>query len=183
MAMLTLRCPSCYGKFSVKLDAQPRYCPLCGYDTAEDEAKKDARLAAMLETQTPPHYQNAPLVTAVDHTYNSTVAASEFNMHKAAELAGVDVSEMSGMKVTNMRDDARYGEDAAAKLDNPVTQMMAASPNNTGFQRDPQIESYRAGAMSGPAAGSGLGTMKNIIQSGHHGRRDAVVANGTKFDP
>ncbi len=115
-----LRCPSCGDKFSVvSLAAVPQFCPLCGYDTAEDEARGEARMAEILESGVAPRYRNTPVQRGVDDTYRAMEAGSEVRAKMVADQLGVGVDETSALKMTNMSDTARYGEDC-----NTVSMMI-----------------------------------------------------------
>ena len=159
--MVKLKCPGCWETFKVELNGIPRFCPLCGYDTAEDEAADARRMAKMLDEQKPPHYTRQ-IKSTVDNLYRDTEVASEYRAQVAADEAGVDVSEMASLKVTNMNDSLREGDIAHVEVNkaNPsVGQAMQATPGLTGYTRDPQINSYRSGSVQGPNALSGLTTM------------------------
>ena len=62
--------------------------------------------------------------TMLDKVYRAEEAASEKRAEQAAEMAGVPVSEMSGLKITNMRDNMREGDVAAIPVQNDVTRQM-----------------------------------------------------------
>lgn len=175
----TLRCPACAEKFSV-LDAVPRFCPLCGHDSSADEAKKDIRLVAMLDSQRPPSFRNSTVQRGVDDVYNAMEAGSGVRARMAADMLGVSEEETSGLKITNLRDNSVVGEDAAVPLNNPVTQAMSAAPTGSvgHVQADPNIAAYKAANRQGVSAGSGLATMQGLIQNGHQGRKTAWEASG-----
>lgn len=71
---------------------------------------------------------------AADGVYRQMETASQYRAERAAEMAGVPVSEMADLRITNLRDNLRQGDIAAMPVDNSVTQAMAAAPATTGFQ-------------------------------------------------
>jgi hypothetical protein len=173
MAKYTYRCPACQEKFTISLREEPRFCPLCGYDTAEDARREEERHALMLATQQPPHYKNAVITAAVDGTYNGMVAAADKRVEAAAAAAGCDASEMSMLKMTDMKDNLRTGDiahvvsqearAAASRLD------MDFSNPNVGATRQPEVINFaRAGTASGPLPRAGLGMLQRTQQQFFH---------------
>lgn len=166
---ITLRCPSCADKFSV-MDVEPRFCPLCGYDTAEDEERRDIRHAHMLEQQQAPAMRTYKGTTP-DRVYRDMEAASEHRMHLAAEAADCDVSDLSSMKITNMSDNAREGE-ASHMMTAPIAPpSIVAAPmpgQQLGFGAGQQMAQQAMLTRQGPNAGAGSRTI-GMIQNRHMG--------------
>lgn len=154
--MMTLRCPECHQKFRVEL-AAPRFCPLCGYDTQESD---DARMARMLDEQRPPAYQKT-IKTTVDSLYREMETTSEARVEAAAAHAGVDKSEVSDLRITNMRDNLKEGDAAAMPLPSGQSdeggKRIAAS--DVSFVRSPVINEIRSNVVRGPSARSGLASL------------------------
>ena len=112
-----LRCPDCRQSFKWEpTKPDPRYCPLCDADLGEPQADNVIAIPAFLSAKT----------KAGDALYRQAEAASEVRAEKAAELAGCDVSEMSALKITDMRSTKHAGDIAAMPVDNEVTRQMAA---------------------------------------------------------
>ena len=115
---IVVRCPRCRGRFpwDEKLGF-PSRCPLpdCDYEAKE----VDDRVIPM------PMIRHATTNTP-DRVYREMEAASEHRARAAAEFAGVPVSEMSDLKMTNMRDNVQYGENYAMPVSNAVTKQMDA---------------------------------------------------------
>src|SRR5690348_13194401 len=110
------RCPGCRRRFPWDPTlGYPTRCPLKGCDYTCDAP--DETVIAM------PFLRSARM-KATDDVYRQTEKASENRAHMAAEMAGVPGSEMSGLKVTNMRDNARAGENSVSRVVNSVTQQM-----------------------------------------------------------
>jgi hypothetical protein len=61
---------------------------------------------------------------ATDKVYRDMETASIHRAEEAARMAGVPVSEMSHLKITNLRDNVHEGETYAMPVNNPVTQQM-----------------------------------------------------------
>lgn len=125
----TFECPDCGHSWTQRLasgDAWPRFCTGCGTD-----------LSAPQESFTP----MAPsVITGVagrsgDQVFRMMEASSEHRIDQAAAHLGVDKAELSDMKVTNIRDNARVGENSAiAPPPNPVSHAMETHKSITGYQ-------------------------------------------------
>jgi len=113
---IRLQCPQCAEKFRTDTDFFAT-CPKCGH-TAE---RPDVTVISAPFIKTP-----TAISTISDRVYRDMEKASEHRMHVAAEMAGVPASEMSEMKITNMRDNVQIGESAAMPVNNAVTQQMDA---------------------------------------------------------
>ena len=112
-----LICPLCSGKFRWNpLDGYPDSCKLCHASIGSGRADDDISMPAIIGART----------KVADETYRQLETTSEYRASQAAELAGCSVSDMSEVKVTNIRDNLRQGEIAAVPVNNEVTQRMAA---------------------------------------------------------
>lgn len=125
-------CPDCTGKFSFHHDPgdcpPPQFCPLCGSNVSSDELYQ------------PPLLHIAKSIGKVaDDTYRQMEQASDARIEMAAEMTGYDRSELSGMKITDMRDNMREGDVAANLPSNPVSQALEAQQGHqnsmVGFQK------------------------------------------------
>jgi hypothetical protein len=109
-----LKCSECRGKFPWEGE-WPSHCPLCGVDMS----LPDDNVISM------PALRSA--VTGMhDKVYRDMEKGSEHRMYLAAEMAGVPASEMSHLKITNMRDNVQTGEVYAMPVSNDVTKHMDA---------------------------------------------------------
>ena len=101
-----------------------------------------------------------------DKVYRDMERASEGRAEQAAEMAGVPVSEMSHLKITNMRDNVQVGESAAMPVVNDVTRQMdaiAARGGQIGFANGAD---FAATTNSGPyprAGAAALGAIQRTI--------------------
>lgn len=68
-----------------------------------------------------------------DQVYRQMEQGAEFRAQAAASILGVPTSDVSDLKITNLRD-THYGESANVPVVNDVTKMMDAAPDLTGFQ-------------------------------------------------
>lgn len=153
MASYRLRCPECRDKFP--WDAQsrwPRYCPLCQADINNDRDDDDIVMPAFLSART----------KETDKVYNDMVKGSEFRAQAAADLAGVPVSEMSSLKITDLNT-RRDAEIMAVTPNNPVSQLMAQGIG--GFQGATGGE-YGGAVSTGPFPNVGAAT-RTMIQKQH----------------
>lgn len=110
----SLRCPACRVKFPWNpKKGFPDYCPNKACDTriAHDV---DDNVICM------PSLRSAG-TTANDKLYRDMERSSEYRAEAAAQAAGVPVSEMSGLKITNLNDTRHEGAIAAVPVNNPVT--------------------------------------------------------------
>ena len=121
-----LQCPKCTWKFYA-MSLYPDCCPRCAY---------------VYDPEPGDNVISMPTIRTVagsmlDKVYRDAEKASEHRAELAAEQAGVPVSEMSGLKITNMRDNMREGDIAAMPVRNEVTRQMdrmAAAGMPIGFQ-------------------------------------------------
>lgn len=125
MAVL-LKCPACREKFRYDVtDGWPDQCPICKTDINNHRDDDDIVCPAFLSQKSKNN----------DSVARQVMDGSETRAELAAAMAGVPVSEMSGLKITDLNDrnDAEY---AAKDVVNPVTQRMAemqAKGLPTGF--------------------------------------------------
>jgi hypothetical protein len=123
---MKLKCPDCRKAFSWDAkDAWPRFCPLCSADINNDRDDDDIVMPNILSFKT----------KNTDGVARQVMDGSETRAELAAAMAGVPVSEMSGLKITDLNDrnDAEF---AAKEVINPVTQRMdamRAAGMSTGF--------------------------------------------------
>jgi hypothetical protein len=107
---------------------------------------------------------------ANDDLYRSIERASETRAEQAAQMAGTPVSEMSGLRITNLNDTRHEGAVAAVREVTPVTQFMDANPKVSGFQGANGVE-FSGAVMSGPHPNAGA-RMRTAIHENH---RDMVA--------
>jgi hypothetical protein len=132
-----LRCPKCRDTFPYSAsDGMPDICPLC----KEFVGSGDNTVISM------PMIRSAKTKSA-DKLYRDMERGSEVRASKAAEMLGIDASDMSALKMTNMSDSAREGESSAPPL--PV----AADDMGKFFQ--PNGQEYGAGTASGAVTVNG----------------------------
>ena len=138
-----LRCPECRKCFKWEVSKpDPRYCPLCSADLGEPPDDDVISIPAFLSAKT----------KANDKVYRDIETSSIVRMEKAAEAAGVPVSEMSDLKITNMRDNGREGDIAAVPVVNDVTRQMDAL-NQRGGQfgwQGSNAAEYSGAVQTGP---------------------------------
>jgi hypothetical protein len=135
-----LRCPDCRGKFPwIAGEKIPDFCPLCGEKVAgQDRADDDVVMPFLRKATT----------DRTDKLYRDMEAGSEVRAQAAAELAGVPVSEMSDLKMTDMKDHLRPGDISAVESKDAENRLKAASPHSQwGFQGEGK--EHAAGVASG----------------------------------
>ncbi len=95
MAKYSWKCPECSGKIPyVPSEGCPKECSFCGFDTSLPDDASAIVLPAFLSTASKNN----------DKLYRDMEKGSEFRAHAAADMAGVPVSEMSGLKITDLND-------------------------------------------------------------------------------
>lgn len=116
MAKFQVRCPSCRKAFpwDPAIDL-PSRCPLPGCDYVAKPKGEVIEIAAP--------FIRSQKTTRTDASYRELETSSAIRAELAAQAAGVPVSEMSHLKVTNIRD-TKEGEIAAMPVVNDVTRQM-----------------------------------------------------------
>lgn len=149
------RCPSCHGLFdydhhpSLESDPLPDDCPYsCGYSQAMPEA---------LMT---PHLATNTIVQSVDNVTRGMEEGAEMRAQMAQEHGGLDAAEVSGLKMTDQKDNLRYGDTSYAPVNNPVSQMMTAAPGSVGFSSGGL--GYSSTVSQGPYPNAGLRAMLDV---------------------
>ena len=143
---IVARCPHCRGRFpwDRKLGF-PSKCPLPGCDYVAKEVDDKVIPMPMICHAT----TNTP-----DRVYREMERSSEVRAQMAAEAAGVPVSEMANLKMTNMRDNVQVGENYAMPVVNDVTRQMDALKSQGG----------QFGFVGGDGAGFATGTATGAIK-------------------
>lgn len=151
-----IRCPECRGKFKWDMGkGWPEKCQLgCGFVMACDRADDDVVMPFIRTAAT----------SATDKTYRDMERGSEVRAQAAADLAGVPVSEMSNLKITNLND-RRDVEVQAMPVNNPVSQFMDQNPQAAGFRGGDGL-AYSAAVAAGPGANAGA-KARTALQSYH----------------
>ncbi len=151
--MRTYACPDCGGQFDFlhmrREDPPPAGCKLCGAD-----------MTGVAPEISAPHIARS-IGKVADNVYRQMETASEARAEMAAEAMGVPVSEMSAMKITDLKDNARAGEitAVAAPASNPVSDFMGRASGATGVISADQGMEYARATRSGPYAGAGASVM------------------------
>ena len=163
---MKLRCPKCRQSFPWKSNtAFPDKCLICKqFIGSEDDVGEDG----VIEIKAPFISRRHEGSTYADTVYREIEASSELRVEQAAAMAGVDKSEMAGLKITNLQSSPRPGDVAAMPIANPtpVSEMMRAAPGLTGFVGSNGVE-YGGAVMSGPSPNAGART-RTAIQNTHY---------------
>jgi len=142
-----VECPKCQHRWWEK-GQFPEECPNCGYDTrpAGDVISMPALRTAVSKV--------------ADQTYRDMEKASENRVYAAAEQAGCSPSDMAGLKMTNLKDNASYGENSVAEKAPDMGQHFA--PN--GSEYGGLVQDSRYGR---PNAGSAvLSGLQRVLNTG-----------------
>jgi hypothetical protein len=136
----------------------PDDCPLCG-----------VYIGTSGKPEVAAPYITSVLTKRTDAVARDIMDGSERRAEMAAAMAGVPVSEMSELKITNLRDNAGIGENSVVEAPNEVRNFMQSAPASAGLglaTGSANIAAYRAGAASGPEAGAGR-RMMNAVRDRH----------------
>jgi hypothetical protein len=159
MARFSAKCPECAGKFPWEpTKGYPKACPLCGFDTSLPDDATAIVLPAFLSSAS----------KANDKLYRDMEKGSEFRAHAAAEAAGVPVSEMAGLKITDLND--RRDAEISAK----DTEARAAAARLGMKSLDEPFKPN--GAELGAGIASGEVTVNGHTQRGIEPRAGARAA-------
>lgn len=153
-----LKCPSCEEKFRWEFASAskwPKVCPLCG---ADQGANDDDTVICM------PSLRGAR-TKAIDETYRQAEQGSEFRAQAAAEQLGVPVSEMSGLKITDMKTGVKPGESYVKDTTAQQKAALESGGARVGFVGG-DGSGYSGQVQSGPAPNAGA-RMRTALQNFH----------------
>lgn len=149
-------CPDCGGVFThlhestngVE-DPPPSFCAKCGnYMGVEPQSVPGFGAIRTAKNQ------------SIDNVYRMSERMSEQRAEAAADMAGVPKSEMSHLKVTDMKDNMRQGDIAAV-----TPPPRAAPPPGFGFAAN--AAEYAKTTQAGPGAGQHGLTAAQMIKQNH----------------
>jgi hypothetical protein len=147
---LTFLCPECSGTFRTiqdREDPPPRFCPHCAYDSQGTEP--------MAEGVAMPHI-GKPIKGIVDGQYRDMEAGSIERANIAMEEFGLDTAAANELKITNQKDGLREGDTSNIAVNNEVSRMVEANPNQFGFAGGAQQGlGYSASVPTGPLPNAG----------------------------
>ena len=152
-----LRCPECRGTFRWDPKKYARYCLLCEADFGPERPDDEIVMPAFLSAKT----------RATDQVGRDLMDSSNVRAEKAAEMLGVPVSEMSDMKVTDLKSTKHEGMVAMPQVVNEVTQRMDAMQKMglpVGFGAGPTGAEYSGAVASGPFPNVGA-KMRSMIHA------------------
>jgi hypothetical protein len=155
MAFL-LKCPDCRGKFRWDpTKGMPKNCALCGAYVGHDRDDEDIVVPFIRHAST----------TASDKVYRDMERGSDRRAEMAAETLGVPVSEMSGIRITDLNPTRHEGDVAAVPVNNEVSRAVEAPQSPFGFQRDSGL-GFSGPVASGPFPNSGART-QTMLRGAH----------------
>lgn len=169
------RCNVCARQFDYdhhpSIEADP--VPCCCYEDCTSRARPEPALVT-------PHIGKS-IGKNTDEMYRAMEAGSEVRAQVAMEMTGMDSTEVSGMKITDMADGLREGDVAEPSRPNPLTQQIDANPGGLGFvqQGGAIAQGLEQSFLQGHHQGAGLNAMKQL-RSVHTRTAAARVAAGTE---
>lgn len=137
----------------------PDCCPGCGYEYDPPPGDNIISMPAI----------RSAVAKSVDGVYRDMERASEARVQQAADVLGVPASEMSGLKVTNLRDNTREGEMAAVPIVNDVTRQMdliTARGGSVGFADGAAFAQAAHAGSDAHAGAKALSRMQKAILGG-----------------
>jgi hypothetical protein len=153
---VVLKCPACEKKFKYDVtQGWPDFCPLCSADINNRVPDNVVVMPAFLSQKSKNN----------DKVARDIMDGSEKRAELGAAMAGVPVSEMSNLKITNLND-RKDAEFSAVEVNNPVTQRMAemqARGMPTGFGVA-EAQNFATQAHTGVAPHAGLRS-RNRVQA------------------
>jgi hypothetical protein len=162
MARFQIRCPGCRKAFpwDPAIDL-PERCPLkgCGYVAKKRDPEVDEDGVIVIAAP----FIGSAKTKATDACYRELETSSEHRAQLAADVAGVPVSEMSHLKVTNLKDNTKPGEIAAMPVVNEVTKQMDRMKANGMLVGFGDQQHARVGASTGYAGMKAMQTVQNAI--------------------
>lgn len=170
------RCPDCNGVFRhlhhPSDEPPPDRCALCGAWVSDDEPLDE------LFVPKAPRIAKSAYAKSVNQVYRKMEESSIERAREAADMAGVPESDMSHLKITNMRDpsEMREGDTAAIMPSTAVAAQRLTTPTaKPGFQQ-------YGGGVPDHAPGVGGYQQRNAvmtdIRSTHSQRASAMVRAG-----
>lgn len=164
---VVLQCPVCEDKFRwsfAEKSKWPTHCPSCREEIHEDKPDDVICMPAFLSAKT----------KRTDAVYDQMAAGSELRAQAAAEVAGCSASEMSALKITDLKSTRHEGAVAQAPVVNDVTirmDQMAARGLPTGYGV-PNAQEYASQVSAGAFANSGA-MIHNTVRDSH-----AAISHG-----
>ena len=129
------RCPDCSEEFRAVDKPDWDFCPKCKTYLKTNDDEICMPFISSARAKSP------------DQVYRSMEQGSEFRALAAADILNVPVSDVSDLKMTNLRD-THYGETAHVPVVNEVSKLMDQTPDATGFQA--MGAQFSAGTQVGP---------------------------------
>ncbi len=166
--MIGIRCHLCRERFSWDImKGYPTHCECCKQFIG---IPADAPELATPYISTPQKRGNTDAIYR--DMENKSIARTEM----AAADAGVPVSEMSHMKMTDMKDSLREGDSAAANSLTPVQRAMEAQ---SSFGGNAAAIAASAGTRQGPLPNAGTNFIhsKGGLRDKHSSRYNAPVSS------
>ncbi len=155
----SLRCPVCRTKFPWNpREGYPDECP--NEDCNSRIGIEDNTVICM------PFVRSTARSRGIDKVYRDIEASSIQRAEMAAEMAGVPVSDMADLKISDLRSTRHEGDIAAVPVVNDVTRFMEQSKVG-GFQGGQAVE-YGSAVQVGPHPNAGA-RMRTALQN-HHGQ-------------
>lgn len=162
--VIKLRCPDCVQTFKWPGNQPwPDFCPHCRAPVSQGSAEIAMPFIRSAKTK------------ANDQLYRQMEAASEQRAQEAASILNVPASDVSDLKMTNMRDGMKQGDTAIIPVQNDVTRVMD-NPNMAQVQQ--QAMAYAANTRVGPEVGHANYT-QTLIAREHARRVSGAVWNDT----
>lgn len=149
-------CPDCRKKFKFDPNRQqyPESCPMCGEFLGAPRANDDIAAPSIRRAAT----------SVADKVYRDAERAGDYRAQQAAQELGVPVSEMSALKVTDMREAPREGDVAAPPVTAANNEIVRfAEQHGVGPNFAPNEGSAYAGAVAqGPYPNAGIRQLQTV---------------------
>lgn len=133
----------------------PRFCPECGCDSQAETFVQSVESPAIARA----------IGKSVDNHYRAMEQGADARAERARELFGIGDREFAdSLKITDLRDNHRVGENSVVPVVNDVTRHMDAvaqvNPSMLGYQAD--ASGYGAQVQVGPHPNAGAHAMQRV---------------------
>ncbi len=173
--LVTYKCPDCKGEFDFlhhpSTEPPPDECELCGSYMGDDP-----RPAPVLHLNVGKDKNKVG-----DKLYRDMEKATDARIEHAAEMTGASVTELSGMRMTNMKDNMRAGDQSSMSVTEAEKRLSVSAMGQTvgpqmqqmgdpvqQGQPTPEAQERIAAITTGPAARATRGMIEHVQQSGRH---------------
>ncbi len=178
--MIGIRCHLCRERFSWDImKGYPTHCECC---------KKFIGIPEDAPEIATPYISTPQKRGRTDAIYRDMENKSVARAEMAATETGQTMAEVSHLKMTDMKDNLKEGDQAFSNnlQSNPVQQAMNQAPEHTGFGHNAAAIAASAGTRQGPLPNAGtnfihgMGGLRDKHSSKYHAPVSSMPGHGTR---